>query len=252
MESVDKRKKNDELFQLKNVIANIRKEFGEEIEIIDSEKPDFSIVLPDKTVVGMEVTKCCPSEKKKGNGNGRIKDVVWKDKVEAAFSNNEYFLRVTKDQKLWLTIDSTPEIYRSHHRVEECCKEIEEHLRQILASPEGKDKPSLLIRRVRVAKSGSVNIINFNYIARRDAIKACELLKSLHEKELKLEKYSSDLRDNCWLCIYLPWQENLHPYWIDFDDECTKDKFDKELARSNFKRIYVASECMPDLAIIKG
>ena len=106
MESLDKRKKNEELFQLKNVIANIRKEFGDDIEIIDGENPDFSIVLPDKTVVGMEVTKCCPSEKEKGNG--RIKDVVWKDKVEDAFSNSDYFLSVTKDQKLWLTIDGTP------------------------------------------------------------------------------------------------------------------------------------------------
>ena len=35
MESLDKRKKNEELFQLKNVIANIRKEFGDDIEIID-------------------------------------------------------------------------------------------------------------------------------------------------------------------------------------------------------------------------
>ena len=250
MESLDKRKKNEELFQLKNVITNIRKEFGDDIEIIDGEKPDFSIVLPDKTVVGMEVTKCCPSEKEKGNG--RIKDVVWKDKVEDAFSSSDYFLSVTKDQKLWLTIDGTPEIYRSHHRVEECCKEIEEHLRQILASPEGKDKPSLLIKRVRVVKSSSENMVRFNYTARRDAIKASELLKSLHEKESKLGYYSSELRDNCWLCIYLPWQENRHPYSIDFDDECTEEMFEKELASSNYKRIYVASECKPDLSIIKG
>lgn len=65
MEPLDKRKKNEELFQLKNIIANICKEFGDDIEIIDGEKPDFSIVLPDKTVVGMEVTKCCPSERKR-------------------------------------------------------------------------------------------------------------------------------------------------------------------------------------------
>ena len=36
------------------------------------------------------------------------------------------------------------------------------------------------------------------------------------------------------------------------DDECTKEMFEKELASSNYKRIYVASECKPDFAIIKG
>jgi hypothetical protein len=249
MESLDKRKKNEELFQLKNVIADIRKEFGDDIEIIDGEAPDFSIVLPDKIIVGMEVTRCCPSEKK--SGNGRIKDVVWKDKVEDTFISNDYFLSVTKDQKLWLMIDGTPEIYRRHHRVEECCKEIEEHLRQILSSPEGKDKPSLLIKRVRVVKSSSGNMVNFNHIARRNAIKASELLKSLLEKESKLGNYSSELRDNCWLCIYLPWQENRHPYPVYFDDECTQEMFEKELASSKYKRIYVASEYKPDLARIK-
>lgn len=79
MESLDKRKKNEELFQLKNVITDLREEYGDEIEIFDGEKPDFTIILPDKTIVGMEVTKCCPSEKEKGNG--RIKDVIWKKKL---------------------------------------------------------------------------------------------------------------------------------------------------------------------------
>lgn len=173
-------------------------------------------------------------------------------KVENAFGSSEYFLNVTKDQKLWLTIDGTPEIYRGHHRVEDCCKEIEEHLRQILASPAGKDSPSLLIKRVRVVKSCFGNMVSFNYTARRDAIKASELLRSQHEKELKLMNYSSELKDNCWLCIYLPWQENRHPYRIVFDDDCTEVMFNRELTSSKFKRIYVASECKPDLAKIKG
>lgn len=249
MELLDKRKKSEEMFLLKNIITSIQEEYGNKIEIIDGEKPDFSIILPDKTLVGMEVTKCCPSEKK--TGKGRIEDVVWQDKVEDAFSRNEYFLSVTKNQKLWLTIYGTPEIHRSHHHVKDCCKEIEEHLRQIIASPERKDKPSQLIKRIRVVKSCLGNVVNFNHTAKRDAIKASDLLKSLHEKEAKLANYSSMVKGNCWLCIYLPWQENRHPYWIDFDDECTEEIFERELASSNFKRIYVASECKQDLAIIK-
>ena len=249
MELFDNQKKKKELFQLTNVITSIRKEFGDEIEIINGEKPDFSIVLPDKSVVGMEVTVCCPSEKKKGNG--KIKDLVWKNEVEDTFSSSAFFLNLTQKQKLRLTIYCTSEIRKKHHKVEECCREIELHLRRIIESPEKKEEPTKLIRKVKVVKSCYRNSINFNYVARRDAIKASALLKSLHDKEIKLRNYSSELKNNCWLCIYLPWQENRHPYWIDFDENCTEEMFYKELANRNYKRIYIASECKPDLMIIK-
>ena len=69
---------------------------------------------------------------------------------------------------------------------EECCKEIEAHLRQLLDSEEHQDQPTRLIRRVRVLQgNGLSTTVQFNHIARRNAIRAKELLDTIEKKNKK-------------------------------------------------------------------
>ena len=241
-------KKAIERNQIRHLIPIIQKEFGN-FQLVEGEKPDFSIILPDNISFGIEVTDCCPSEKKPGKGNKE--KVAWENKVRKAFYSNNYLLEQTQNNKFYLLIDTTRFFYDKRVSVNECCKEIEEHLRQILESPTKTDSPSHLIRRIRIMERRSVNTINFNHMARRDAVKASDLVKTIKTKDKKLKTYRPDVKDNCWLCIYLPWEENTHPYFINFDNNCTEEMFIEEIKKSKYKRIYVTSVFDEDIIQIK-
>ena len=93
------------------------------------------------------------------------------------------------------------------------------------------------------------NSINFNGTSRRDAVRATELLKSIDDKEVKLTDY--DIKDNCWLCIYLPSEQSIHSYKIVVDAQCPKDSFIERIDKSGYKRIYITSFGSKDITQIK-
>lgn len=60
--------------------------------------------------------------------------------------------------------------------------------------------------------------------------------KKKREERFEIENLSHyDPVSEVWLSIYLPWQENRHPYWIDYDEECTEDKFNEVLAKKSIQ-----------------
>ena len=245
---LDRKKKREERFEIENLLTSIRGEFGDEVKVMEKEPPDFIVRLPDGTDIGIEATKCCPS-KARGEHNN-MTDYQWMEDVERMFMQNEYFREKTANYGMNILIDGSVEIRRSRNSKEECCKEIEAHLRQLLDSEEHQDQPTRLIRRVRILQgNGLSTTVQFNHIARRDAIMAKELLKTIEKKNKKFSHYDSVCE--VWLSIYLPWQENRHPYWIDYDEECTEDKFNEVLAKSPFKRIYVSSTFNQDFLRLK-
>lgn len=244
------KQKQRELFQIRNVVSNLNHEFCGDCIINSGEKPDFEIILPDNHIVGLEVTECCPSEKKKGIGI--IVDVQFEEKLIKHFYGNKFFQHITESQKLYILIDATREIHKKNNTVKDWCMEFEYHLKQIFENKETMSSPTRLIRRIRFFKTNFRNSINFNHIARRDPIHAKELISVINDKESKLLQYRPELKNNCLLCIYLPWHENRHPYWIEYDDDYSREMFEEDLNKSSYKRIYITSEAERDVLLIRS
>lgn len=244
-------KKEKEKAQVYYLIKHINKEFCNDVILSDWECPDFYITLPNKEILGIEVTECCPSQNRKGSSRKKL--FLWEDKVKEEFQKNEYFINKTKEQKLYILIYTSQNI--KHHNIKEFCQELEFSLRKILDNPnfiKGKENLSTNIKTLKIWPTLFGNVVNFNHIARRVAVKASDILYCVHTKEEKLKKYDSQFKNNTWLCIYLPFEENRHSYYVDFDDKCNKNDLENVLKNSHFKRIYLTSVFEEDLRCIKN
>jgi hypothetical protein len=231
-----KNKKQKEKEHISNLLDIIRNEYGL-FTFYEGECPDFTITLPDNKKIGIEETMCCPSASKKGSR--RINDYIWQEKVRKEFNNNKYLEEQSIEKKLNILIYTTSNIHKGHHSTKECCKEIEDHLKYVLGTT-NTIPSSTLIQHIKVSQVGThSNVINFNYIARRDAIKAKELIDCIQGKEKKREQYVANYP--IWLCVFLPFPENRHPYHIEYDEEYSQESFEQILKNSRFERIYLTS-----------
>lgn len=234
-------KKLDEKNQIQNLKKAMREEYGNEICFQDQEGPDFVAEIDStKERIGIEATKCVPSAEKMSI------DSLF-EKLKRDFHDNDYLLSISKEQKWMITIDTTREVYQRHKR-KEYIEQFEIQLRQAYEKKEPIRELSL-IEEVRMAPINGSNSINFNGTSRRDAVRATELLKSIDDKEVKLTDY--DIKDNCWLCIYLPSEQSIHSYKIVVDAQCPKDSFIERIDKSGYKRIYITSFGSKDITQIK-
>ena len=222
----------------------MRQEFGNDILVKDSESPDFIVITPKESAIGVEMTECTPYPHKR-------EDADFEYKVIRKFRDNEYLLSITKDNKLSIIFYPMPSFYRGRADIDECCAEIEIFVRLWHEGNIDRIKFLTHIQRIVVFEipASASNAIDFDHSARRDAVRAIDLLESIQKKEIKLPKFK--LKDNAWLCIYLPNEENLHPYDIIYDDDCTEEEFNKKLEASNFKRIYMSSFGAKDIKQLK-
>ena len=232
-------KKQEEMKHIRNLLDAMRYEFGSISINNGRESPDFSITLSDGSLIGIEETQCCPSANQ--NGSTILKSFERLENVRAAFFDNAYLKKISKNRKSNILIYVTRRNKSWKHTVADYCDAIEKHL-QYAIEPTTHPKPSTdLIEHINVSYTEMTqNIININYIARRDAIKAKELIKSIKNKELKRKDYT--FNGPIWLCVFLPFSENRHPYEIEYDNECTKEVFDHYLKECGYKRIYITSE----------
>jgi hypothetical protein len=223
----------------------MRNEWGD-ISICEGERPDFIATLDNGDIIGIEETQCCPSANEHGSQNVRV--YKWQEAVENQFSNNTYLADMTMRKRFRITIYAAPEIYIGRYSVKDCCEEIEKHLRHVL-EPTKHPKPLIhLIRKIKVCPSHQ-NIITFDHMTRRDAIKARDLMKSIKDKEEKSKGYKCD--GPIWLCVFLPFPENRHPYYIEYDEECPEEYFEQFVKKSFYERIYITSEFKRDIRRIK-
>lgn len=234
-------KKLDEKNQIQNLKKVMREEYGNDICFQDQEGPDFVAEIDStKERIGIEATKCVPSKEK------RSVDSLF-EKLKRDFRDNGYLQNISKEQNWMITIDTTREIYQRHKPIE-YIKQFEIQLRQAYEKKEPIRGLSL-IEEVRMVPINGCNCINFNDTSRRDAVRATDLLKSIDDKEVKLPDY--DIKDNCWLCIYLPGEQSIHSYKIVVDVQCSKDSFIERIDRSGYKRIYITSFGSKDITQIK-
>lgn len=238
------RQKLVEKQEFSHVSHLIRQEYGNDILVIDSESPDFIVIPPRKPPFGIEITKCTPYPKK-------MKDADFEYKVIRQFRNNDYLQSITKDRKLSITVYPMQSFYKGGTNIDECCAEMETLVRLWHEKNMNSVKFLTHIHKIEVFEmpASTSNAIDFNHTARRDAVRATDLLESIHKKEKKLQTFK--LKDNAWLCIYLPSEENLHPYHIIYDEDCTEEAFMKELGKSSFKRIYITSFGPKDIKRLK-
>lgn len=238
------RQKLAEKQEFRHVRHLIRQEYGNDTLVIESESPDFIVVPPKDSAIGVEMTKCTPFPK-------RMEDADFEYKVIQKFRDNEYLQSVTKERKLNITIYPMRSFYKGGANIDDCCAEIETFVRLWLENNMNSVNFLTHIRKIEVSEmpTSSSNAIDFDHTARREAIRASDILESIRKKEKKLPKFI--LNDNAWLCIYLPPEENLHPYSIIYDEDCTEDKFNMELGNSHFKRIYLTSFGPRDIMQLK-
>ena len=242
---MDEKKKCAERSQMRNLLTSIRKEYGDNFLLEESERPDFILSLPSGLTIGIEITQCCPSAKSQRGCN--MKHDSFKEAICKQFLKNEILNAATQTNGMNIVVYPTSEIYTERHSIDEYCKEIEQHLIVLMAV--GKDFPTKLIRQIKIIhRGGKTNIVQFCYIARRDAIKAQDLLSIIMIKEEKAKEY--DKTDEKWLCVYLPWQEKKHPYWVDYGD-MTEQDFNNSLSETCFERIYITSELEMDFLRVK-
>lgn len=242
---MDEKKKRAEWMQMRNLLTNIHKEYGDNILLEDFERPDFRLSLPSGVTVGIEITQCCPSANSQRGCN--MKHESYKETICKQFLENEVLKAFTQTNGMNIIIYPTSEIYNESYSIDDYCKEIEQHL--IVLMSEGKDFHTKLIKQIKIIhRGGKNNVVQFCHIARRDAVKAQELLNVIIKKEKKAKEY--DQTDEIWLCVYLPWQEKLHPYWIDYRD-MTEQEFNHKLSETCFERIYITSEFEMDFLRVK-
>lgn len=234
-------KKLDEKSQISNLKKAMREEFGNDIFFQDMEGPDFIAEIEStKEKIGIEVTKCVPYAKK------MAVDSLFK-KLKREFRDDGYLRSVSKEQKWMISIDTTREVYHKH-KLEEYCEQFEMQLRQAYEKKEPVRGLSL-IERVSISPIHGSNCINFNAISGRYAVKAKDIINSIDEKEIKRATY--ELKDNCWLCIYLPGEQSIHSYIIIADLQCSKETFIERINKSGYKRIYITSFGPNDITQIK-
>lgn len=234
-------KKLDEKSQIRNMKKAMREEFGNDLFFQDMEGPDFIAEIEStKERIGIEVTKCIPFDE-------RMSIETLFEKLKREFRDNDYLLSISKEQKWMITIDTTREVYHKH-KPAEYCEQFETQLRQAYEKKEPIRGLSL-IERIRISPTFGSNCINFNLISERYAVMAKDLINSIDEKEIKLDTY--ELKDNCWLCIYLPGEQALHSYRIVANKQCSKETFIDRINRSGYKRIYITSFGPNDITRIK-
>lgn len=233
------KKKFEEKKHISNLLDIIRYELGNFSINEERESPDFSVTLFDGSCIAIEETQCCPSANKKGSR--KIKSYTHLEKVREEFFYNAYLTNISERNKINLIIYNNPKENVCKHTIKEFCDEIEKHLRYVI-EPTTSPKPSeRLIKSIRVNYIDTDhNIININHIARRDAIKAKELIMSIKNKEQKRKDYI--FNGPIWLCVFLPFPENRHPYEIKYDEECTKEEFEQFIQECGYERIYITSE----------
>jgi hypothetical protein len=234
-------KKLDEKSQIRNLKKAMREEFGNDIFFQDMEGPDFIAEIEStKERIGIEVTKCVPYREK-------MSVDTHFEKLKREFRDNDYLVNISKEQKWMIIIDTTREVYNKH-KPAEYCEQFEIQLRQAYEKKEPVRGLSL-IERVRISPTNGSNCINFNPTSGRYAVTTKDLIKSIDEKEVKLDTY--ELKDNCWLCINLPCEQSLHSYRIVADEQCSKETFIERINRSGYKRIYITSFGPNDITPIK-
>lgn len=234
-------KKNDEKKQICNLMKAMREESGNDIFFQDMEGPDFIAEIEStKERIGIEVTKCVPYCEK-------MSVDTHFEKLKREFRDNDYLVNISKEKKWMIIIDTTREVYNKHKHAE-YCEQFEIQLRQAYEKKEPVRGLSL-IERVRISPTNGSNCINFNPTSGRYAVTTKDLIKSIDEKEVKLDTY--ELKDNCWLCINLPGEQSLHSYRIVADEQCSKGTFIERINRSGYKRIYITSFGPKDITQIK-
>jgi hypothetical protein len=48
---LDRKKKQEERFEIENLLTNIRGEFGDEVKVMENEPPDFIVILPPELIL---------------------------------------------------------------------------------------------------------------------------------------------------------------------------------------------------------
>lgn len=251
------RQKKSEWNAIENLIPIINKKLRINISVYDkqyeAEMPDFIFKNEKGYTIGVEVVECHPSVNinKKRNAGERN---TFKNRVCNILQKSSFLESKTKEQKLNIFIDrynfsNERELSKDKVKLtpEAFAKEVEVYLNNMF---NGFTYPTKHIKRIKIWETRGKNIVQFNSIARRDSVSWQDLEKCIDSKNRKYSIYQKKHKcDEYWLCIYLPFEENKHPYDLDYKllSENAKQKVDS----SPFKCIVVTSVMPIDLAILK-
>lgn len=251
------RQKLSEWNAIKNLIPIINKKLGINISMYDkqyeAEMPDFIFHDEKGYSIGVEVVECHPSVNINKKRNA-VERNTFKNKVCNLVQKNIFLESMTKEKKLNIFIDRynftnkgdldgdkvklTPEAF---------AEEVEIYLRNMF---NGFIYPTKHIKRIKVWETRGRNIVQFNSIARRDSVPWQDLEKCIESKNSKYSIYQKKNKcDEYWLCIYLPFEENKHPYEV--SNELLSENAKQKVMSSPFKCIVVTSVMPIDLAILK-
>lgn len=251
------RQKKTEWNAIENLIPKINKKLGINISMYDkqyeAEMPDFIFKNEKGYTIGVEVVECHPSVNINKKHNA-AEENTFKNKVCNLLQENSFLDSITKEKKLYIFIDRynfTNERDLNGKKVkltpEAFAEEVEIYLRNMF---NGFIYPTKHIKRIKVRGTLGKNIVHFNSIARRDSVSWQDLEKCIESKNRKYTIYQKKNKcDEYWLCIYLPFEENKHPYELTYEllSENTKQK----ISSSPFKCIVITSVMPTDLVILK-
>lgn len=252
------RQKLSEWNAIENIIPIINKKLRIKISVDDikqyeAEMPDFIFKDEKGYTIGVEVVECHPSVNTNKKRNA-VERNTFKNRVCNILQKNSFLESMTKEKKLNIFIDRynfTNEIDLNGDKVkltpEAFAEEVEVYLRNMF---NGFTCPTKHIKRIKVWDTCGRNIVQFNSIARRDSVPWQDLEKCIESKNRKYSIYQNNHKcDEYWLCIYLPFEENKHPYELTY--ELLPENAKQKLDASPFKCIVVTSVMPMDLAILK-
>lgn len=242
---MDEKKKNYELKKIEDLVENIRNEYPI-ITVEESETPDF-IFHTVNSKFGVEVVDCCHNMRgKKGIKAFELSNLKRKFCKDVLL--DEDFQLATKNNKFNILLDGSNLFYKKRANRSLAIKEVVLAIKHAI-EPELYEKPRPhFFMNIRPRSVPNVNVVQFNYMASRNAITDEDIITTVKKKENVFKGHFPDFP--VWINIYLPYEVNLHAYEIDFVTYDHNEYYDI-LTNSPFDRIYVTSPISGEVTRLK-
>lgn len=237
-----KSQKDIEKKQIENILGEVSIRVGWDVSSqLDQcvECPDFLFPLVDGSQLGIELVECHPSAspnlKKTASRDVAYDGNICKD-LEKMLSEDAILNEILAGKKFNIIISKSNNSIKKDDLLE-----VYNDIRtRVLAYGVGVNYQyrSKYIRKMRFLETRGKHIIQFNRIGGKRFIQWNYVKRVIENKVGKYDSYQLNCHE-CWLCIFIPWEEYCQPLIDNYDS--IKEEVEQFLNSCPFKRIYLTT-----------
>lgn len=239
-----KSQKDIEIDQIENILDEVSILVGwdvnTQLEQCVFECPDFLIPLADGLKLGIELVECHPSassnSKKTAKRDVAYNDGICKELVKMLSDDAVLNDNILEGKKLNIIISKSNNSIKKDNLLE-----VYNDIRtRVWAYSVGVNYQyrSKYIRKIRFLETRGKHIIQINRIGGKRLIQWKYVKRSIENKVGKYDSYQLNCQE-CWLCIFIPWEEYCQPLIDNYDS--IKEEVEQFLNSCPFKRIYLTT-----------